>query len=62
VKTAQTDRASGNAVLIFHVTLKGGRKSVKFAKTLIRLRQVVMNVEVMEFPFPSSVIVTFFII
>jgi hypothetical protein len=41
--------------------MKGGRKSVKVIKTLIMLRQVVMNVEMMAFPFPSSGSVTFFV-
>jgi hypothetical protein len=59
--STQTDGADSNAVLVFRVAMKGGRKSVKVTKTLIILRQLVMNVELMEFPFPSSGSVTSFI-
>ena len=52
--SAQTDRANGNVVLVFHLAMKGARKSLKVIKTLFMLRQVVMNFEMMEFPFPSS--------
>jgi hypothetical protein len=42
--------------------MKSGLKSVKEIKTLIMLRQVAMNVEMMAFPYPSSGIITSFII
>jgi len=60
-EAAQADWVSGNVVLILRVAMKGGFKSVKVIKTLIILRQVVMTVELMEFTFPSSGIVTSFI-
>jgi hypothetical protein len=60
-EAAQADWVSGNAVLILRVATKVGFKTVKVIKTLIVLRQVVMNVELMEFPFPSSGIVASFI-
>ena len=60
-ESAQTDTANGNAVLVFRVAVKGGSKSVKVFKTLIMLRQVVMNAETMEFPFLLSGSVTSFI-
>ena len=49
--SAPTDRTNSNAVIVFCVSMKGGCQSVKVVKTLIVLKQVVMNIEMMKFPF-----------
>lgn len=48
--SAPTDRANGNAVIVFCVSMTVCQ-SVKVVKTLIVLKQVVMNIEMMKFPF-----------